>query len=290
MDTLLSNFRLTFLYVDQYTFSEKWSYPESITPYCMYRYIVSGSALFMINGQSYRVQKDDVFYIPNGSTLECHAIESIQFISVRFVAPMELQGSNILHELFGIPMLNPIMDTQMKGYFEELYRSAIGTSKAKLLRINACLEWITALLAERASGAAQAHDDPLRQEHMFELPEIQRRVHRSLIKQDPRITVVVDYLVTHPKEMPTTEQLCQMINVSQSTLRRLFKAQTGKSPVDFMMELRMMNAARRLLKGDERISDIAYGVGYEQPNYFSRCFKEIFGISPQEYRRRSRLL
>ncbi|MEG0126989.1 MAG: helix-turn-helix domain-containing protein [Clostridia bacterium] len=51
-----------------------------------------------------------------------------------------------------------------------------------------------------------------------------------------------------------------------------------------------MNAARRLLKGEERISDIAYGVGYEQPNYFSRCFKEIFGLSPQEYRRRSRLL
>ena len=52
----------------------------------------------------------------------------------------------------------------------------------------------------------------------------------------------------------------------------------------------MMNAARRLLKSDERISDISYSVGYETPNYFARCFKETFGISPQEYRKRSRSL
>ncbi len=127
-------------------------------------------------------------------------------------------------------------------------------------------------------------------ENMFTLHKIQQRVQRSAIRQDPRITVVIDYLVTHPQETLTTQQLCQMAEMSESSLRRLFKIQTGKAPVDFMKELRMMNAARRLLKSDERISDISYSVGYETPNYFARCFKETFGISPQEYRKRSRSL
>ena len=46
-----------------------------------------------------------------------------------------------------------------------------------------------------------------------------------------------------------------------------------------------MVAARRLLVTDARLSDIAYEVGFEDPNYFSRMFRRNFGASPQEYRR-----
>lgn len=288
MEPIDSYFRLTFLYVDKYSFSEKWTYPESMTPYCMYRCILSGQAIFIINGRSYRVQAGDVFYIPHGCTLECHAVEQIEFISVRFAVPLQLQGANLLNELYGIPMLNPRMDPPMRDYFEQLYLCAVGTSRTKMFRIDAYLGLITATLAERASGSVIEGDDEA--DAPFELSAIQRRAQRSSIRQDPRITVVVDYLVTHPKETLNTKQLCEMAQMSESTLRRLFKTQTGKAPVDFIKELRMMNAARRLLKGEERISDIAYSVGYDTPNYFTRCFKETFGISPQEYRKRSRTL
>ncbi len=290
MESVYTNFRLTFLYADRYSFSEKWSYPESRTPYCMFRYILSGAAKFIINGTEYRVQKDDVFYIPQGCTLECHAIENIEFISVRFVTPLELQGGNMLHELFGIPMLNPITDATVRGYFEQLYNNAISNNKIKNLRTNAYLSLIASELAERAAPSMPVDNGAKAVENMFTLHKIQQRVQRSAIRQDPRITVVIDYLVTHPQETLTTQQLCQMAEMSESSLRRLFKIQTGKAPVDFMKELRMMNAARRLLKSDERISDISYSVGYETPNYFARCFKETFGISPQEYRKRSRSL
>jgi AraC-like DNA-binding protein len=46
----------------------------------------------------------------------------------------------------------------------------------------------------------------------------------------------------------------------------------------------MVTAARMLLVSDERISSIAYTLGFDDPNYFARKFKERFGVSPQIYR------
>ena len=83
----------------------------------------------------------------------------------------------------------------------------------------------------------------------------------------------MDYIVTHPTEHYTSEVLCQMVNVSPSTLRRLFKKHTGKSPSDFIQNLRLTVAARRLLVTNDRISSIAYQVGFEGP-------KELRGVSP----------
>ena len=96
--------------------------------------------------------------------------------------------------------------------------------------------------------------------------------------------MLVDYILNHPTERFSTETLCRITNLSPSTLRRLFKEHTGKSPGAFIQDLRLMIAARRLLVTDARISDIAYQVGFEDPNYFSRMFRKNFGVSPQAYR------
>ena len=50
----------------------------------------------------------------------------------------------------------------------------------------------------------------------------------------------------------------------------------------------MPPAARKLGVTNEPISAIAYELGYEAPSYFTKCFKEVFGVTPQEYRRTSR--
>ena len=97
--------------------------------------------------------------------------------------------------------------------------------------------------------------------------------------------MIVDYITTHPEENLSRQELCDMAGISVSTLRRLFKEQTGKTLFQFIKENKMTNAARRLLVTDDPISAIAYDLGYEIPSYFSECFKQIFGVSPQEYRR-----
>lgn len=288
MEPIYSNFRMTFLYVDRYQFSDKWFFPESEVPYCMYRYIVRGSAVFTINNCSYEVKQGDVFYIPSGAILSCQALETIEFYSVRFVVPIEQQGSNLLWELFSIPPVSRLSESP-EGYFSSIYRSALSQDNWKRLCINAHLNLITVALAERAAGVVDSVNKPLKKKNPAnDVSALRLRAQKSQIKQDPRITVVLDYLVTHPQEMLSINEMCDMAGVSESTLRRLFKTHTGKLPVDFMKEMRMMNAARQLLTRNDSVAEISYSCGYETPNYFSRCFKETFGISPSEYRKRSR--
>ena len=52
----------------------------------------------------------------------------------------------------------------------------------------------------------------------------------------------------------------------------------------FMMDIKMTVAARKLLETDERISDIGYLIGIQDPNYFTRVFKKNFGVTPYIYR------
>ena len=101
------------------------------------------------------------------------------------------------------------------------------------------------------------------------------------INRDPRIQIVVDYLTPHLNEQFTIQSLSEMAQVSQTSFRRLFKAHTGKSPSDYIRELRMTSAARMLLTSNREVAEIGYRVGFSDANYFSRTFRQVFGVSPQ---------
>ncbi|HJV77041.1 MAG TPA: two-component regulator propeller domain-containing protein [Paludibacter sp.] len=70
---------------------------------------------------------------------------------------------------------------------------------------------------------------------------------------------------------------------SKSTLHRKLKSLTGLSPGEFIRNIRLKHAALMLTKNAGNISEIAFAVGFNDPKYFSRCFKIEFGLSPKEY-------
>lgn len=76
-----------------------------------------------------------------------------------------------------------------------------------------------------------------------------------------------------------------MCDVSESTLRRLFKTYMGKSIYEFTKDTKMLYAAHLLTTTNISISEIGYQLGYESPSYFTKTFRDVFGISPQEYRK-----
>lgn len=54
--------------------------------------------------------------------------------------------------------------------------------------------------------------------------------------------------------------------------------------MEYVKEVKMTTAARKLLVDTDSVSEIAYSVGYEDPNYFIREFKKSFGYTPNRYR------
>lgn len=79
------------------------------------------------------------------------------------------------------------------------------------------------------------------------------------------------------------DNLASDMNVSRSTLFRKLKSLTGMSPQEFMRTQRLQKAVALLEQGPLRIADVAYQVGFSDPNYFSKCFRKFFGTSPSNF-------
>jgi len=87
----------------------------------------------------------------------------------------------------------------------------------------------------------------------------------------------------------TIDQLSTHLGMGRTTMYNKLKSLTGKSPVELIKEYRI-NKSRLLLKtGQFSVSEVAYKVGFSDPGYFSRCFREYFGMSPAEYLKKHNL-
>jgi len=76
--------------------------------------------------------------------------------------------------------------------------------------------------------------------------------------------------------------LCKKTGISRPQLYRKLQALTGQSVHEFIRTVRLKRAAQLLETGKLSIAEVAYRVGFNDPHYFSRCFKKQFGISPSK--------
>lgn len=79
------------------------------------------------------------------------------------------------------------------------------------------------------------------------------------------------------------------IGVTKSTLYRKIKTMTGLTTTDFIKNIRLKKSCDILRKGISNIAEVAYAVGFNDPKYFTKCFKREFGITPSEYLRKQNL-
>lgn len=84
------------------------------------------------------------------------------------------------------------------------------------------------------------------------------------------------------------DELCEAMNMSQSTLYRKLKATTGQSTNEFIQNLRLKYAARLLRETSLTVSEISFEIGFSDSSYFSRAFRKCFGESPRQWREKNR--
>jgi signal transduction histidine kinase/ligand-binding sensor domain-containing protein/DNA-binding response OmpR family regulator len=82
----------------------------------------------------------------------------------------------------------------------------------------------------------------------------------------------------------SVELFAQSINLGKTILYKKIKGITGYSPNEFIRIIRIKKAAELLKTTELNISEIAYKVGFDDPLYFSRCFKKQFSLSPKHFR------
>jgi len=84
----------------------------------------------------------------------------------------------------------------------------------------------------------------------------------------------------------TVEELSSEMAMSRMYLYKKLLSLTGKTPVEFIRIIRIRRAASLLEKSQLTVSEIAYQVGFNNPKYFAKLFKEEYKILPTEFRKK----
>jgi two-component system response regulator YesN len=84
---------------------------------------------------------------------------------------------------------------------------------------------------------------------------------------------------------PTLEELGRQVNLSASRLRHIFKQQTGKTPAQYLKDLRLRQAELLLRTTFLSVKQITSRVGLTTGSHFVREFKRVHGMAPTAYRR-----
>ncbi|WGY47296.1 AraC family transcriptional regulator [Vibrio sp. ABG19] len=99
-----------------------------------------------------------------------------------------------------------------------------------------------------------------------------------------RICNLLEYIHQHLDQPLSLDRLSQQSCWSRWQLQRVFHNETGLTVANYVRELKLSEAAERLVCSQERVIDIALALGFSSEVSFSRTFKHHFGISPRQYR------
>lgn len=101
-----------------------------------------------------------------------------------------------------------------------------------------------------------------------------------------QLQIMMQYMHKNYSEHITLADIAQTVSVSKSSALNIFNKYLRISPVSYLINYRLKRAAKLLASTDSSIYSIASNTGFENVGYFCRSFKELFGVTPSEYRKK----
>lgn len=103
-------------------------------------------------------------------------------------------------------------------------------------------------------------------------------------KEEAFITLLMDYLDSRLEQPDlSVEDLTRPTRLSQSQLYRMLTHLTGRSPNQFIRDLRLRSALELMSRKQATIAEVAFQSGFTSPSYFTKCFQKKYGIIPSDY-------
>ncbi len=253
-------------------------------------YVLSGKATHIIDGKKYEVKKGDISVI---NRLEKHSFYADENCEEKFVAYdlmftpdflnndilsgkdfSMLSNSFLFYSLFPdengyIRRLNLIKNCnfEFKNVFDKIYHEykSRNTGYLNLIRV------YTAELIIKLFRKIESSENNL-------LTSSQKDI----------VDSVIDYIKTNYNISIRMEDISSKLFFNKNYIGKLFKQQTGMPVSDFIREIRVNEACRILSETNEIISSVASACGYNDMKSFYTAFKKSTGVTPKEYRDKSK--
>jgi AraC-like DNA-binding protein len=237
-------------------------------PHALFIYCTAGHGYCTFQDQRLKVGAGDLLVIPAGLAHEYGASEvdpwSFYWVGTegtltdKFLRASNISGSAAIRQMGH--------DLGLIGLFVEL----------------------TEILHEGHHTENLFHASNVLRHLMSVLVRRQRESQNPSICANQRVTASIAFMMRNLSQPLDVRLLSQTAKLSPSHYSALFKRQTGYSPVDYFMRLRMQSATELLENTNLSVKAVATKLGYKDPLYFSRVFASIYQISPSEYRKRKR--
>lgn len=229
--------------------------------------VYDGQAEFCCNGKKYIASRGDLIYCKPGdirsartfsdSPVKCFAIDFV------YTCPVFDKGKwkFIEKELpfsFSQRLTDEYLFIKVTELFTMLTKSALSARDRAMVRERSIFTEILALL--------------------FQFTMRDQYNYSSISKVDK----VISYMVENHAKNLTLSNLSEYAGVSISYLGNIFRSVTGKSPIDYLIEIRII-MAKNLLRDGLSVTETSALVGFNDIYYFSRVFKKREGICPSEF-------
>lgn len=241
--------------------SPSYGWGPGVRNHFLLHHVIGGRGVYVCQGRRYELKAGDTFLIYPNTTIHYHADEHQpwEYVWVGF-GGMDAAGCVENTDLSpDAPVFFGRDSGEIRELLEAVYRS-FGTSPWEEMAMTARLYDLLAFLVRTAQGGGAG-----------------RREERDCAQ------LAADYIVTHYEEPITVEGLAAYASVSHSSLYRRFVKRFQMSPKRFLLEYRIERACVLLATTGCSIQEISNSVGFEDPFYFSRAFKEVKGVSPRQY-------
>jgi AraC-like DNA-binding protein len=246
-------------------------------------YMKQGSATFQLGTNHYDLQAGEALFIPSGM-LHAGFVTDLLNPCVAYAIVFDLNLlSGRTYDVVQSKYIDPLLDQSifLPSYIQN------GTSWEKIV-INQLLELFE--LYERKPIAFEllikAKLYSLFAEFFANLQESlpDQPITASLQKVE-RIKQVLQYIDESYSSKIQIKDLTALVAMSEGHFCRFFKAMVRKTPMEYINTVRINQAARQLSHSDKKVIDIAMEVGFENPSYFIKLFKQHKKCTPSDYRK-----
>lgn len=251
------------------------SYGPFVRNHYLFHYVISGKGMLSVteeNGSSvYQIGPRSGFLIDPGRINVYCADQKfpweyvwVEFDGLRARELMEEAGLSNDH-----PVFHPVSDTAADKLRDEMLRLTQYPDNSRPLGIIGQLYLIMDALIQGSSNKKRLQGGKLSRFYAQEA--------LSFIEQNYTLPI-------------TVEDMANRCNLNRSYFGKVFKDMIGQSPQDFLIRYRMSKATSLLTSTSLSIGDISVQVGYPNQLHFSRAFRNIYGMSPRQYRQQNKLL
>lgn len=232
---------------------------EGIEEY-IFMYCAGGNGSILVDGREYTLHENEAFCIPRYMRHSYYACPDDPW-SILWV---HFKGDDtVYYPLDDLQIIHFVSETstnRMVFLFDLLFRVLEGNyTLGNFIYISQVLSLILAETYHREKGQAAG-------------------------EQNRHVTNVVKYMSRHLDDNLTMTQIAEEFELSRSYLNSIFQKYTRHAPIDFFIHLKMKEACKLLRSTDLYVYEVAQRLGYKDQYYFSRIFKKVVGIPPNEYR------